>query len=39
MVAQRYEVTLAPGRRVEPEPGTVLVPRGGLNIVLKAAVA
>ena len=39
MVAQRYEVTLAPGRRVEPEPGTVLVPRGGVNIVLKAAVA
>jgi len=35
MVAQRYEVTLAPGWRVEPEPGTVLVPRGGVKVVLK----
>jgi cytochrome P450 len=34
MVAQRYEVALAPGWRVEPEPGTVLVPRGGVRIVL-----
>ena len=34
MVARRHEVTLAPGWRVEPEPGTVLVPRGGVRIVL-----
>ncbi len=35
MVAQRYEVTLAPGWRVEPEPGTVLAPRRGVRIVLR----
>jgi cytochrome P450 len=35
MVAQRYEVTPAPGWHVEPEPGTVLVPRGGMRIVLQ----
>jgi len=35
MVAQRYEVTLAPGWRVEPEPGIVLAPRRGLRIVLR----
>jgi cytochrome P450 len=35
MVAQRYEVSLAPGWHVEPEPGTVLVPRGGLKVVLR----
>jgi cytochrome P450 len=34
MVARRHEVILAPGGRVEPEPGTVLVPRGGVRIVL-----
>jgi cytochrome P450 len=36
MVAQRYDLALAPGRRVEPEPGTVLVPRGGLGMVLRS---
>jgi cytochrome P450 len=35
MVAQRYEVTPAPGWRVEPEPGIVLAPRRGLRIVLR----
>ncbi len=35
MVAQRYDLALAPGWRVEPEPGTVLVPRGGLRIMLR----
>ena len=39
MVARRYDMALAPGWRVEPEPGTVLVPRGGLRIVLRPATA
>ena len=34
MVAQRYDMALTPGWRVQAEPGTVLVPRGGLPIVL-----
>ncbi len=36
MVAQRYEVTLAPGWRVEPDPRTVLTPRRGVGIVLES---
>jgi cytochrome P450 len=39
MVARRYELALAPGWRVAPEPGTVLVPRGGLRIVVRPAAA
>jgi cytochrome P450 len=35
MVAQRYELALAPGWRVEPEAGTVLVPRRGLRMMLR----
>ena len=35
MVAQRYEVTLAPGWHVEPDPRTVLAPRRGVGIVLE----
>ena len=35
MVAQRYDMALTPGWRVQPEPGTVLVPRRGLRIVLR----
>src|SRR5262245_31912473 len=35
MVARRYEVSLGPGCQVEPEPGTVLVPREGVRIVLE----
>jgi hypothetical protein len=34
MVARRFEVTLAPGWQVEPDPGTVLTPRLGVGIVL-----
>src|SRR5262249_25169330 len=37
MATQRYEMTLAPGCRAEPEPGTVLVPRGGVKIKLEPA--
>ena len=36
MVAQRYEVTLAPGWHVEPDPRTVLTPRRGVGIVLES---
>jgi cytochrome P450 len=35
MVARGYDMVLAPGWRVEPEPGTVLVPRRGLKVVLR----
>jgi len=39
MVAQRYDMALTPGWRMEPEPGTVLVPRRGLPIVLRSGEA
>ena len=35
MVTQRYELHLAPGWRVEPDPRTVLAPRYGIGVVLK----
>ena len=35
MVAQRYELSLAPGRFVEPDPRTVLAPRHGVEVVLE----
>jgi cytochrome P450 len=35
MVAQRYELSLAPGRLVEPDPRTVLALRHGVEVVLE----
>jgi len=35
MVTQRYELHLAPGWRVEPDPRTVLAPRYGVGVVLQ----
>jgi cytochrome P450 len=37
MVAQRYELHAAPGWRVEPDPRTVLSPRYGVGVILRAA--
>ena len=34
MVAQRYELTLAPGSRVDPHPGIVLEPYPGVRAIL-----
>jgi hypothetical protein len=39
MVTQRYELQLAPGWRVEPDPRTVLAPRYGVGIVLQTVEA
>jgi cytochrome P450 len=36
MVARCFEVTLAPGWQVEPDPGTVLTPRHGVGVVLES---
>jgi cytochrome P450 len=36
MIAQRYELTLAPGHRVEGEAGTTMRPRDGLNMHIRA---
>ena len=38
-VAQRYELTLVPGRRVEPERKFVLRPRGGLPMTIDSVAA
>ncbi len=35
MVAQRYELTAAPGGRVAPEPGITLRPRHGVTLALR----
>jgi cytochrome P450 len=36
MIAQRYELTLAPGRRVEGAAGTTMHPRYGMNMTIRA---
>jgi cytochrome P450 len=36
MIAQRYELTLAPGQRVESAAGTTMHPRYGLNMYIRA---
>jgi cytochrome P450 len=35
MVSQRYELSLAPGRLVQPDPRSVLAPRHGVEVVLE----
>ena len=37
MVAQRYELTLSPGSRVDPHPGIVLEPHHGVRAILHPA--
>ena len=36
MIAQRYELTLAPGHRVEACAGTTMYPRYGMNMLVRA---
>lgn len=36
MIAQRYELTLAPGQRVEGEAGTTMYPRYGMSMRIRA---
>jgi cytochrome P450 len=36
MIAQRYELTLAPGQRVESAAGTTMHPRYGMNMLIRA---
>jgi cytochrome P450 len=36
MIAQRYELTLAPGQRVEGAAGTTMHPRYGMNMLIRA---
>jgi cytochrome P450 len=36
MIAQRYELTLAPGQRVEGVAGTTMYPRYGMNMLIGA---
>lgn len=36
MIAQRYELTLAPGHRVEGAAGTTMHPRYGMNMLMRA---
>ena len=36
MIAQRYELTLAPGQRVEGAAGTTMHPRYGMNMHIRA---
>jgi cytochrome P450 len=36
MIAQRYELALAPGHRVEGAPGTTMHPRYGMKMLLRA---
>jgi cytochrome P450 len=36
MIAQRYELSLAPGQRVESAAGTTMYPRYGMNMLVRA---
>jgi len=36
MIAQRYELALAPGQRVEGAAGTTMHPRYGMNMHIRA---
>jgi cytochrome P450 len=36
-IAQRFELDLAPGQRVEPAPGTTMYPRHGMKMIIRHA--
>jgi len=38
-IAQRFELDLAPGQKVEPAPGTTMFPRYGMKMKIRHAQA